>query len=319
MSTLDQSGNLELFDKKAVSPNLTAVDLFCGIGGFHIAASELGIETTFACDIDRAASECYSRNLGLVPHGDVRECKVDIPEHDILMAGFPCQPFSSIGKKEGLADPRGALIYEVAEIAAKKSPRAIVLENVKRLCTHDSGRTIRAVRKLFEDIGYYVEYQVLDALKFGLPQRRERTFVVALQGGLPSIDWPRPHETHRPLEELLEDSVDIRYFANQRIQQNRRAKHTSKIGPPAIWHQNVSDVITSHHFAAALRSDASYNYQLVNGERRFTEREMLRLQGFPEWFIPTGSYTQTRRQTGNAVPVPLAQAVLQAISLSING
>ena len=300
-------------DAEEQPPHFTAVDLFCGIGGFHIAASDVEIETIFACDIDRAASECYSFNLGLEPHDDVRDCKGDIPEHDILMAGFPCQPFSIIGKGHGLEDPRGSLIYRVVEIAASKRPQAILLENVKRLTTHNGGQTIRKIRKLFEDIGYYVEYQVLDALNFGIPQRRERTFVVALKAGYPPINWPMQQEPYRPLREVLEADVDTRYFANQQIRDNRRAKHTSKIDPPAIWHQNVSDVIRSYPFAAALRSDASYNYQLVNGERRFTEREMLRLQGFPEWFQPTGSYQQTRRQTGNAVPVPMARAVLQSI------
>ena len=299
-------------------PSLTAVDLFCGIGGFHIAAAELGIKTIFACDIDKSARECYSTNLELEPYGDIQKCKEDVPEHDIMMAGFPCQPFSIIGKGNGLADPRGALIYQVIEIAAAKSPQAILLENVKRLSTHDGGQTIKKIRKLFEDIGYYVEYQVLDALNFGIPQRRERTFVVALQAGYPSINWPVQQEPYRPLREILEADVDSRYFANQQIQDNRRAKHSSKIEPPAIWHQNVSDVIRSYPFAAALRSDASYNYQLVNGERRFTEREMLRLQGFPEWFQLIGSYQQARRQTGNAVPVAMARAVLKAIGLTLS-
>ena len=291
----------------------TAIDLFCGIGGFHLAAEDLGIETIFACDIDKAVRECYSANLKLEPYGDIQECKEDVPDHDIMMAGFPCQPFSIIGKGDGLADPRGALIYQVAEIAGDKKPPAIILENVKRLKTHQGGQTIRAIRKLFEDVGYYVEYQVLDALNFGLPQRRERTFVVALQTGYPPIEWPRQKEPYLPLAELLENNVDARYFANLQIQENRRAKHTSQIDPPAVWHQNVSDTITSHPFAGALRADASYNYQLVNGERRFTEREMLRLQGFPEWFQTTGSYQNTRRQTGNAVPVPMARAVLKSI------
>ena len=292
---------------------LKAIDLFCGIGGFHIAALELGIKTIFACDIDKAARECYSINLNLEPYGDIQECKGSVPDHDIIMAGFPCQPFSIIGKGDGLEDSRGALIYQVAEIAGEKRPQAIILENVKRLKTHKGGQTIKAIGKLFEEVGYHVEYQVLDARNFGLPQRRERTFVVALQAGYPPIEWPRRTEPHLPLAEVLENEVDARYFARQQIQANRKAKHTSEVTPPAIWCQNISDVITSHPFAAALRSDASYNYQLVNGERRFTEREMLRLQGFPEWFQPTGSYGNTRRQTGNAVPVPMAKAVLQSV------
>ena len=282
-----------------------------------MAALELGITTVFACDIDKAAVECYSTNLNLIPHGDVRECKRKIPDHDILMAGFPCQPFSIIGKGDGLADPRGSLIYDVAEVARLKQPKAIVLENVKGLSTHGGGETIRTIEGLFDSLGYSVEHKILNALDFGLPQRRQRTFIIALLGKGRQISWPNPAQECLTLNGILEKEVDPRYFVSQRIRANRRAKHTSTLEPPAVWLQNVSDVITSHPFAAALRADASYNYQLVNGERRFTEREMLRLQGFPENFIPVGSYQQTRRQTGNAVPVPLAIAVLKSVMKSM--
>ena len=292
---------------------LKAVDLFCGIGGFHLAAQDLGIETIFACDLDKAAAQCYAANLGLEPHGDIRECKDKIPDHDVLMAGFPCQPFSIIGKGAGLKDPRGALIYDVAEIAAEKKPAAIVLENVKRLNTHQQGQTMKIIRGLFERHDYYVKSAVLNARNFGLPQRRERTIIVALKQGYQPITWPTAAEKCQTLSDILENEVARRYFVNQRIRDNRRAKHISRLEPPAIWHQNVSDAVTSQPFAAALRAAASYNYQLVNGERRFTEREMLRLQGFPEWFTLTGSYQNARRQTGNAVPVPMAVAVLRSV------
>ena len=292
---------------------LKAVDLFCGIGGFHLAARELGIETIFACDIDKAAVKCYSDNFGLEPRGDIRDCKDEIPDHDILMAGFPCQPFSIIGKGVGLSDPRGALIYDVAEIAGKKKPRAIVLENVMRLNSHQGGQTIETIKKLFQRHGYRVESKILNALDFGLPQKRQRTIIVGLRSEYRPITWPNPEKPLPSLSEILEEEVDSRYFANQRIQDNRKEKHTSALAPPAVWHQNISDVVTSHTFALALRANASYNYQLVNGERRFTEREMLRLQGFPEWFQPTGNYQQTRRQTGNAVPVPMIAAALRSV------
>ena len=296
---------------------LTAVDLFSGIGGFHIAAQQQGIKTIFACDTDKIASECYFANLDLKPHGDIKEYKLEVPEHDILMAGLPCQPFSIIGKGSGFLDPRGMLVRDVAEIAGRLKPQAIVMENVKRLSTHQSGQTIQTIKRLFEEHGYTVTYKVLNALHYGLPQNRERIFIVALLPEHGPIEWPCPEPSYTPLSFILEEDVDSRYFASRQIQANRKAKHTSTINPPAIWHQNISDNITSRPFSPALRANASYNYLLIDGERRLTEREMLRLQGFPEWFKPTGSYQQTRKQTGNAVPVPLVAKILAAIRKSI--
>ena len=299
--------------KTSQEPQFTAVDLFSGIGGFHIAAQQQGIRTIFACDTDKAASECYAANLGLIPYSDIRECKQLIPAHDILMAGLPCQPFSIIGKGEGFNDPRGMMVREVAEIASRLKPKAIILENVKRLSTHQNGQTIEAVAGMFEEHDYVVDHRVLNARHYGLPQQRERIFIIALLPQYAPLEWPNPEPSCPSLSSLLEKEVASRYFANPKIQANRKAKHTSTAEPPAIWHQNISDSVTSQPFSPALRANASYNYLLVNGERRLTEREMLRLQGFPDWFRPTGSYQQTRKQTGNAVPIPVVSKVLEAI------
>ena len=306
-------------DAREHGSRLNAVDLFSGIGGFNIAARQQEIETIFACDTDKAASECYEANLGLTPLGDIKECKEKklVPSHDILMAGLPCQPFSIIGKGDGLKDARGMLVNQVADIADLLKPRAIILENVKRLSTHRNGKTMQKVASLFEEKGYVIYHRVLNALDFGLPQHRERIFIVALLPHYTNFHWPTKKIGHGPLTDILEQNVPERYFVKPRIQANRRAKHTSAIVPPAIWHQNMSDNVTSKPFSPALRASASYNYLLVNGERRLTEREMLRLQGFPEWFEPTGSYQQTRKQTGNAVPIPVVRAVLHAVKRAI--
>lgn len=303
--------------ESACASQLTAVDLFSGIGGFHIAAAQQGIKTIFACDSDKPAAKCYADNLGVIPYGDIHECESQIPPHDILMAGLPCQPFSIIGKGAGLQDQRGMLVYKVAEIAGRLTPKAVVIENVKRLSTHNGGQTLKAVTDLFVAHGYTVDCQVLNALNFGLPQNRERTIIVCLRPEYGPLEWPCPNPPYPPLSEILEPTVDARYIANPRIQANRKAKHTSRIEPPAIWHQNISDNVTSKPFAPALRANASYNYLLVNGERRLTEREMLRLQGFPDEFQPVGAYTQTRKQAGNAMPVPMADAVLRAVKRAI--
>ena len=315
----DSECSLAHCSEAAPEPQLTAVDLFSGIGGFNIAARQQGIRTIFACDTDKAASECYAVNLWLTPKGDIRECKHLVPPHDILMAGLPCQPFSIIGKQPKFDDSRGMLVREVVEIAGRLRPSAILLENVKQLAIDQKGRTLRFIKSLFEEHGYVLDHKVLNARGFGLPQQRERAFIVALLPEFAPLAWPTSKIECQPLAEVLEGNVDERYFAKPEIQANRKAKHVSSIDRPAIWHQNISDNVTSKPFSPALRANASYNYLLVDGERRLTEREMLRLQGFPDWFHPTSSYNQTRKQTGNAVPVPVVGAVLYTIKQAIAG
>ena len=292
--------------------DLTAVDLFSGIGGFHIAAVQNGISVTFASEIDSAAAHCYETNLALKPQGDITQCKGDIPAHDILMAGFPCQPFSIMGKGDGLDDSRGGLVYEVAEVADRLKPSAVVLENVKRFATHADGETMRRIVQRFEESGYAVTHRVLNALDFGLPQKRERVFIVALNKDAKPLSWPTPSRRRTSLRKVLESRVSASYYASQKIQANRRMKHQSK-HKLAIWHENRDGAVNSHLYSCALRAGASHNYLLVNGKRRLTEREMLRLQGFPEEYAPTSGYGQTKRQVGNAVPVPVAAAVLSAV------
>ena len=288
---------------------LTGVDLFCGIGGFHIAARLNEIEIVFACDIDDAARAAYEHNFGLAPDGDIVQSKRRVPEHDVLMAGFPCQPYSVIGKQGGLQDPRGALIFDVVDIVAEWLPRAVVLENVKQFSTHDKGRTLERVTAMFGGLGYDVDSKILNALDFGLPQKRERTIVVGLLDGMEGFTWPEGCGGYSPLNEVLEEDVDQRYFASNAIQAKRRERHNAQ-EIPAIWHENKGGNVSSHPFSCALRAGASYNYLLVDGERRLTEREMLRLQGFPEWYALPGSYQQARSQTGNSVAVPVVSAIL---------
>ena len=296
---------------------ITAVDLFCGIGGFHIAAIQNGIAVKFASEIDQAAALCYERNLGLKPHGDIARCKGEVPRHDILMAGFPCQPFSIMGKGNGLDDSRGGLVFEVAKIAEELEPTAVVLENVKRFATHNHGKTMGSVIQSFESLGYDVTHQILDALNFGLPQKRERVFIVALKKGAKPMAWPVGRKRRPSLSKVLEKGrVPKHYYASSQIQENRRLAHQSK-HKRAIWHENRSGQVNSHLYCCSLRAGSSHNYLLVNGKRRLTEREMLNLQGFPEWYSPTGGYGEAKRQAGNAVAVPVAAAVLEAVKQSI--
>ncbi len=285
--------------------------MFCGIGGFHVAAAQLGMECVFACDIDTEARRAYRHNFGVEPAGDITEIKPDaIPDHDVLMAGFPCQPFSIIGDMRGFEDVRGTLFFNLAETIEAKRPAAVLLENVRQLSSHNRGRTLARIIEVLEELGYRTNWGVLNALDFGLAQKRERTFIVGFRDHSVPFEWPEPLGKHPSLVDVLESDVPDRYFASEHIRLKRQAKHRSEY-ELAIWHENKGGNVSSHPFSCALRAGASYNYLLVNGERRLTPREMLRLQGFPEWFELPGSYQQIRKQTGNAVPAPVAKAVLE--------
>lgn len=287
------------------------VDIFSGIGGFHLAASGLGLNCVFASDVDDEARRAYRHNFGLMPDGDISLVAAkNIPNHDLLCAGFPCQPFSIIGKREGFSDGRGTLFFEVIRILKAKRPPAIILENVKQLATHNSGQTINKMITSLEGLGYEVDWKVLNALDFGLPQKRERVIIIGLLNGLHAFEWPREKIEMKPLESILEKKPDLQHFVSPRIKQRRRSMHKSKY-KPSIWHENKAGNISSHPFSCALRAGASYNYLLVDGERRFTPREMLRLQGFPDSFEIVCNNSQTRKQAGNAVPVPIISAVIR--------
>ena len=292
---------------------LTCIDLFCGIGGFHVAATNLGLEVVFACDIDGAARTAYQRNFGLEPGGDITHIRAkDIPDHELLFAGFPCQPFSIIGRRQGLTDPRGTLFLEILRIVRAKRPSGIVLENVKQLAVVEKGAILQSILQELQGMGYQTDWRILNALDFGLPQRRERTLIVATLQPFDSFPWPIERLPMMPLAEILEKNPDSKYFVSDQIRSRRHTIHTSK-ETPSIWHENKAGHISSHPWSCALRANASYNYLLVNGERRLTPREMLRLQGFPDSFEIVCTDSQTRKQVGNSVPVPMVEAAIRGV------
>lgn len=292
---------------------LKCIDLFSGIGGFHIAATNLGLEVVFASDIDDDARKAYTANFGLAPRGDIVAIPADeIPDHDILLAGFPCQPFSIIGSKQGMKDPRGTLFLEILRIVEAKQPRGIVLENVKQLATARHGAVLEQIKDGLRSLGYTVDHKILNALDFGLPQKRERTIIVATKDHFDTFPWPTEKLPMKPLSQILESDPDPKFFVSDRIREKRQAAHTAD-AQPAIWHENKAGNISSHQWSCAIRANASYNYLLVDGERRLTPRELLRLQGFPDSFQLVVSDSQTRKQAGNAVPVPLVEAAIRGV------
>ena len=292
---------------------LKFIDLFCGIGGFRVAFEEACEENdiqpdcVFSSDIDKYAQESYEANFGEKPFGDITK----INDHDILFGGFPCQPFSIIGQMKGLNDTRGTLFFDIARIIEAKRPKAFILENVKQLVGHDQGKTLKVIVQSLKDLGYHVQYSVLNALDYGLPQKRERVVIVGHREPI-MFTFPNPEKPYKSLNEILETKVDKKYFASEFIREKRKEKHQSSYYP-SIWHENKSGNICSYPYSCALRSGASHNYLLVNGERRLTPREMFRLQGFPDWYKIVVSDAQAKKQAGNAVPVNMIKAVVQKL------
>ena len=192
----------------------------------------------------------------------------------------------------------------------EKQPNAFVLENVKNLVSHDGGKTFNTIIHVLRDeLGYYVDYKVLNALDFGLPQKRERIIIIGAKKPF-SMDWKFEIEKKQTLENILEKSVDKKYYASKEIVEKRKQMHMP-LSTPSIWHENKSGNISSYPYSCALRAGASYNYLLVNGERRLTPREMMRLQGFPEEFDIVVSDAQARKQAGNAIPVSMVEKVIE--------
>lgn len=297
------------------------IDLFCGIGGFRYAieaaAEKNGVETecVLSSDIDPDCQKAYAANFGEPPLGDIHAIESNsIPDHDILLAGFPCQPFSIIGQRKGFEDARGTLFFEIARILEAKKPRAFVLENVKLLAGHNGGRTLARIMEVLRSLDYQADYRILNALNFGLPQKRERIFIVGFKNAC-DFSWPKGDIPMKPLREVLEKQVPKEFYASEYIRE-RRLAHLQPTKEPTIWHENKAGHISAYPYSCALRAGASYNYLLVNGERRLTPREMLRLQGFPDKFKIACNYSQTRKQAGNSLPVPVAEAVLNEVFIS---
>lgn len=298
---------------------LRYIDLFCGIGGFRLAAqnvlSKQGIEAkcVFSSDIDLDAQATYEVNFGEKPFGDIHQVVAShVPDHDILFAGFPCQPFSIIGALRGFEDTRGTLFFEIARILSEKKPKAFILENVKQLVGHNGGRTLVYIMEVLASLGYHAKFKVFNALHYGLPQKRERVFIVGFREPTQHY-WPTKGVQMRPLEEILEAEVADFYYASDMIKANRLAKRDKVNGLRTIWHENKGGHISAYPFSCALRAGASYNYLLVDGERRLTEREMLRLQGFPDTFKIVRGYAAMRKLTGNSVAIPVVEAVVQSV------
>ncbi|QHB17675.1 DNA cytosine methyltransferase [Mannheimia pernigra] len=313
------------------------IDLFAGIGGFRLAMEQLGGTCVFSSEIDENAQKTYIANFGDKPHGDItlEKTKSVIPlSFDILCAGFPCQAFSIAGKRGGFDDTRGTLFFDVAEIIRRHQPRAFFLENVKGLLSHDKGRTLETILNVLRcDLDYFVpEPQILNAKDFGVPQNRERIFIVGFRKDLPikSFYYPKPLGKKVSFKDVKEkDVVPTKYYlSNQYVEtlRNHKARHQGKgngFGYEIIPDDGIANAIVvggmgrernlviDHRiidFTPTTRIKGEVNR---DGIRKMTPREWARLQGFPDSYIIPVTDTQAYKQFGNSVAVPAIQATAE--------
>ncbi len=295
--------------------NFRFIDLFAGIGGIRLGFESVGGHCVFSSEFDEAACKTYKANFGEHPSGDITKITANaIPDFDILLGGFPCQAFSIIGKKEGFSNETcGTLFFDIERILKAKRPPAFMLENVRNLTAHDNGNTFKIITAHLEALGYHTYSKVLNALDYGVPQKRERIIIVGFLNNV-KFKFPLPVDKtkRKTLADILEKKVDKKYYVREEIRKSRLERLKDKDYPkPYISHENIAGSITPHPYSSALRAGASANYILINDERRPTERELLRIQGFPESFKIVVPYGQIKKQTGNSVAVPMISAVAQ--------
>lgn len=311
------------------------IDLFAGIGGIRIAFEKQGAECVYSSEIDRFAVETYKANFRENPDGDITKVnEKDIPDHDILLAGFPCQPFSiagvskqkSLGRDHGFLDKtKGTLFFDIARIVKEKRPKLLFLENVKNLMSHDKGKTFKVIVQTLEELDYNLYYDVFDGKHF-VPQHRERTIIVGFNkdyfGGKESYALPElPKETKHKLKDILEAKVDDKYTLSDKLWnylQDYAKKHKAK-GNGFGYGIAPLDGIT-RTLSARYYKDGSEILIEQKGKnpRRLTPRECARLQGFSDDFRIPVSDTQAYKQFGNSVVVPMMEYLAKSVVDTLN-
>ncbi len=287
--------------KSKTGENYTFIDLFAGIGGFHIALHNLGAKCVFVSEFDKYARETYRSNFEKIcPDiinsdlfaGDITKINAeDIPEFDILCAGFPCQPFSVAGYKKGFEDTRGTLFFDIARIIKEKKPKAYILENVRGLFVHNNGQTLLRMKEILEDLGYSFFYKVLKADDYGVPQNRQRLIMVGFRDGGITFDFPKPF----PLKTTMSDILGG--------QCNKTVGYTLRVGGRG----------------SGMGDRRNWDTYLVDGEEvRLTPEHALKMQGFPKEFHFPVSEAQAMKQLGNSVAIPMIESVAKQVFISLN-
>lgn len=302
-------------------PTFTFIDLFAGIGGTRLGYEAAGGKCVFTSEWDTACQKTYEANFGDKPHGDITKIKAkDIPDFDVLLAGFPCQPFSSIGLRQGFKHAtQGTLFYDVARILDEKKPRAFMLENVPGLVTHDQGNTFKIILETLDKLGYEVFYKILNSANFGVPQQRKRIYIVGFKRDifdektLLSFEIPETNGKTAYICDYLEENVDG-YSISDHLQETYMFKKDD--GRPMIVDKNsriqTKTLVASYH--KIQRLTGTFVKDGKTGLRLFTVNECKALMGFPLDFKVPVSRTQMYRQFGNSIVVPVVEAVAKEVA-----
>jgi DNA (cytosine-5)-methyltransferase 1 len=294
------------------------IDLFAGTGGIRIPFDEIGGRAVYTSEWDKYAQVTYQANFGDKPDGDITKIAAeDIPSHDLILAGFPCQPFSHAGLKKGFDDIRGTLFFDIARIIKFHKPAVLFLENVKGFKGHDKGRTFETIKRVLDELGYNVEAKVLNAKDFGVPQNRERVYIIGLRrdiyGNDVSFKFPEPPRTSTRLGDILESNVDDKYTISDTLwagHKRRKMEHIQKGNGFGYSLFNEDSNYTSTISARYYKDGSEILIeQIGKNPRKLTPREAARLQGYPDTFKIVVSDTQAYRQFGNAVSIPVIRAL----------
>lgn len=299
---------------------MKVVSFFSGLGGLDKGFVDMGYEIIWANDFDKYAVQTYEANFGKhIVHGDINEIPLnEIPDCDVLIGGFPCQPFSMMGQQKGFEDTRGTLFFRISEIINNKiqrgkKPKAVILENVRSLRTHDNGRTYQEIKRILEEeLGYKVYCDILNSADFGVPQTRNRTYIVCFANDNAEYIFPVKEELNKTLQDLLEHDVNPKYFLSDRILPTILSEGTGGYKAKSEIDLKIARPLCAT--MAKMHRACQDNYVTQKGcVRRLTPRECARLQGFDDTFMIPVSDSQAYKQFGNAVTVNVSRAVAQSV------
>lgn len=305
---------------------LKLIDLFAGIGGIRLGFEQAfgDIKCVFTSEIDKYAVQTYQANFGNEHvFGDITQIdENDVPDHDILLAGFPCQPFSQAGLKKGFTDTRGTLFFDIERILLAKRPQAFLLENVKQLKGHDKGRTLDVILSHLKQAGYKVYFDVLKARDFGVPQNRERIYIVGFLDHSVDFSFPKPTALPTRVGDILESEVDEKYTISDRLWAgHQRRKEQNRLNGKGfgygLFNENseYTNTISARYYKDG--SEILIEQQGKN-PRKLTPKEASRLQGFPDDYVIPVSDAQSYRQFGNSVCVPVVRAIAEQMRLAMS-
>lgn len=304
-----------------IKKQITFIDLFAGLGGFRLGLEKVGANCVFSSEIDENVRQVYKKNFNELPSGDITKIQADnVPDHDVLCAGFPCQPFSISGKQEGFNDTRGTLFFDIARIAETKQPKILFLENVKNFSTHDNGNTLKTVKETLDSLGYRVYVKVLNAAEYGIPQSRERTFIIGVRKDIQQeFNFPSPQKLTTFLEDFLEDGkIENSLYTEKEVVWNGKVDQYSskpvRLGQvnqgrqgERVYGIKGTAITLSAQGGGVFARTGGY---LINDKvRRLSPRECANIMGFPKTYILDDSINQAYKQLGNSVVVNVVSAV----------